>query len=140
MIALEEGLISVPEGISLKDFLSNSITFPDSLPKDELIELSTAVKIKAKKMPDYSSDKKGVPHLYDCVLAFTGPLFTMSREEAVEKVRECGGRVVSNVTPLVNYVVSNETESSNKKFVTAKKLGIRIINEEEFKHLLEGTF
>ena len=51
-----------------------------------------------------------------------------------------GGRVVSNVTPLVNYVVSNETESSNKKFVTAKKLGIRIINEEEFKHLLEGTF
>lgn len=39
MIALEEGLISVPEGISLKDFLSNSITFPDSLPKDELIEL-----------------------------------------------------------------------------------------------------
>jgi DNA ligase (NAD+) len=108
--------------------------------KDELIELSTAVKIKAKKMPDYSSDKKGVPHLYDCVLAFTGPLFTMSREEAVEKVRECGGRVVSNVTPLVNYVVSNEKESSNKKFITAKKLGIQIINEEEFKHLLEGTF
>ena len=108
--------------------------------KDELIELSTAVKIKTKKMPDYSSDKKGVPHLYDCVLAFTGPLFTMSREEAVEKVRECGGRVVSNVTPLVNYVVTNETESSNKKFVTAKKLGIQIINEEEFKHLLEGTF
>lgn len=108
--------------------------------KDELLELSTVVKIKAKKMPDYSGDKEGVPQLYDCVLAFTGPLFTMSREDAIEKVRECGGRVVSNVTPLVNYVVSNETESSNKKFVTAKKLGIRIINEEEFKHLLEGTF
>lgn len=38
-IALIEGLIEKPENISKKDFLYNEVTIPDTLPKDELIEL-----------------------------------------------------------------------------------------------------
>lgn len=38
-IALEEGLIKKPENVSKKDFLYNEVTLPDTLPKDELIEL-----------------------------------------------------------------------------------------------------
>jgi len=38
-IALREGLIEKPENISMKDFLANTVEIPDTLPKDELIEL-----------------------------------------------------------------------------------------------------
>lgn len=38
-IAMYEGLIEKPEDISMKDFVSNEVTLPDTLPKDELMEL-----------------------------------------------------------------------------------------------------
>lgn len=38
-IALYHGLIAKPENISMKDFLVTYVTLPDSLPKDELLEL-----------------------------------------------------------------------------------------------------
>ena len=38
-IALSEGLIEKPENISMKDFVKNTVEIPDTLPKDELIEL-----------------------------------------------------------------------------------------------------
>ena len=38
-IAMYHGLIEKPEYISMKDFVSNEVTLPDTLPKDELMEL-----------------------------------------------------------------------------------------------------
>ena len=38
-IAMYHGLIEKPEDISMKDFVSNEVTLPDTLPKDELMEL-----------------------------------------------------------------------------------------------------
>ena len=38
-ISLKEGLIQKPENISMKDFVRNEVEIPDTLPKDELIEL-----------------------------------------------------------------------------------------------------
>ena len=38
-ISLHHGLIQKPEDISMKDFLRNEVEIPDTLPKDELIEL-----------------------------------------------------------------------------------------------------
>lgn len=39
-ISLYHGLIEKPEDISMKDFLRNEVEIPDTLPKDELIELN----------------------------------------------------------------------------------------------------
>ena len=39
LIAEQEGLIVVPESISRKDFFTTEVNIPDTLPKDELIEL-----------------------------------------------------------------------------------------------------
>jgi len=39
LISLQENLISIPEGVTLKQFYYNEVTIPDSLPKDLLIEL-----------------------------------------------------------------------------------------------------
>ena len=38
-ISMQEGLIQKPENISMKDFLRNTVSLPDTLPKDELVEL-----------------------------------------------------------------------------------------------------
>lgn len=38
-IALQNGLIEKPEELSMKEFLHNEVTIPDTLPKDELMEL-----------------------------------------------------------------------------------------------------
>lgn len=38
-IGLQEGLIEKPDYISMRDFLANEVEIPDTLPKDELMEL-----------------------------------------------------------------------------------------------------
>ena len=38
-IALQEGLIEKPDDISMRDFVDNTVDIPDTLPKDELMEL-----------------------------------------------------------------------------------------------------
>lgn len=64
---------------------------------------------------------------------FTGALESLTREEAKRIVEELGGRVSSSVTKKTDYVVSGEDPGS--KLDTAKSLGIKIIDEEEFKKL-----
>ena len=39
LIGLQQGFITVPEGVTPKEFYKTDITFPDALPKDDLIEL-----------------------------------------------------------------------------------------------------
>ena len=65
---------------------------------------------------------------------FTGSLKDFTREEAKELVEEEGGKVASSVSRNVDYVVVGEKPGS--KYERAKELGIKIINEEEFKRLL----
>lgn len=38
-IAMQEGLIIKPDNISIRDFVKNTVKLPDTLPKDELMEL-----------------------------------------------------------------------------------------------------
>ena len=38
-IGIKEGLIVKPENVTMRDFLSNEVTVPDTLPKDQLLEL-----------------------------------------------------------------------------------------------------
>ena len=39
LIGLKEGLVEIPPNVSTRDFYINKVTFPDTLPKDYLIEL-----------------------------------------------------------------------------------------------------
>ena len=38
-IGIKEGLVKKPDNVTMRDFLSNEVTIPDTLPKDELLEL-----------------------------------------------------------------------------------------------------
>lgn len=66
---------------------------------------------------------------------FTGALKDFTREEAKELVEKQGGRVASSVSRNVDYVVVGESPGS--KYEKAKKLGLKIIGEEEFKKMIE---
>ena len=66
---------------------------------------------------------------------FTGELKTMTREEAELRVRELGGKEASSVSSKTSYVVAGEAPGS--KYEKARKLGVEILNEEEFLKLIE---
>jgi DNA ligase (NAD+) len=65
----------------------------------------------------------------------TGTLATMSRKEAEELVVSNGGKVSSSVSKKTSYVVAGESPGS--KLDAARKHGVRILSEDEFKALLD---
>ncbi|MEA1965398.1 MAG: BRCT domain-containing protein, partial [Candidatus Aerophobetes bacterium] len=67
---------------------------------------------------------------------FTGSLEHFTRDEAKGIVEGLGGRAVSSVSKNVDYVVIGENPGS--KYEKAKKLGVRILNEEEFDEMIKA--
>ena len=65
----------------------------------------------------------------------TGSLSSMSRDEAKEKLRSLGAVASESVSKVTNYVVAGENPGS--KYDKAKKLGIVVLNEDEFRKLLQ---
>ena len=64
----------------------------------------------------------------------TGTLPLMTREEATEKIETLGGHVTGSVSKKTDYVLAGAEPGS--KFDKAKELGVRIIDEAEFKKML----
>jgi DNA ligase (NAD+) len=64
----------------------------------------------------------------------TGTLPSMTREEATEKIEALGGHVSSSVSKKTDYILAGTEPGS--KFDKAKQLGVRIIDEAEFRKLL----
>ncbi|GJQ63898.1 MAG: DNA ligase [Melioribacteraceae bacterium] len=81
---------------------------------------------KAEPLSDLFNGKKFV---------LTGTLSGMTREEAKERIMNYGGSVVSSVSARTDYVLAGEKAGS--KLEKAKKLGVAIINEEEFNNMTE---
>jgi DNA ligase (NAD+) len=64
----------------------------------------------------------------------TGTLPSMTREEATEKIETLGGHVGGSVSRKTDYVLAGAEPGS--KFDKAKELGVRIIDEPEFRKML----
>ena len=67
----------------------------------------------------------------------TGTLESYSREQAAELVVSLGGSVSSSVSKKTDFVVAGVAPGS--KFDRARELGVKVINEEEFKRLVTGV-
>jgi DNA ligase (NAD+) len=65
----------------------------------------------------------------------TGTMQALSRDAAKEKIRALGGNISSSVSASTDYVVAGEKPGS--KFGKAKKLGVKILNEEEFLEMVK---
>jgi DNA ligase (NAD+) len=66
---------------------------------------------------------------------FTGGLEKMTREEAQELVVKLGGNYSSSVSKNTDYVVGGENPGS--KADKAKKLGVKMLSENEFQKLIK---
>ncbi len=66
---------------------------------------------------------------------FTGTLRRFSRREAAERVIALGGTVAETISARISYVVAGEAAGS--KLDRARKLGVTVLDEEQFLHLLE---
>lgn len=83
-------------------------------------------------------DAEKVEHkgpLRNKTFAFTGELSSMTREEAQSIVRKLGGHPSSSVSRNTDYVVVGTEPGS--KYEKAKKLGVKIISEDEFLKLIK---
>ncbi len=103
--------------------------FKDRRNKEFLDKLLERVKIK-------KYDKKiAGTKLRRLKFVLTGALESMSREEAKEKIKALGGEIAESVSSKTDYVVAGVDPGS--KYERAKKLGVKIINEQEFLKVLE---
>lgn len=65
----------------------------------------------------------------------TGTLASITRDEAAEKIRMAGGKTSSSVSKKTTYVVAGAEAGS--KLAKAQKLGVAILNEDQFVQLLK---
>jgi DNA ligase (NAD+) len=81
------------------------------------------VKVKGER-------EKGPKPFKDKTFVFTGGLTSYMRPEAEELVRKLGGSASSSVSKQIDFVVAGTEPGS--KFEKAKKLGVKILSEEEW--------
>ena len=84
----------------------------------------------------FSKDTPATPAAIKGSVCFTGALRTMSRGEASAKAAAAGYEVKSGVSKGLTYLVTNDPFSGSSKNEKAKKLGTKVITEDEFLALL----
>ncbi len=111
---------------SVKDFFSN----PRNL--NLLRRLRKAgIRLQREETAEKNYPLKGLSFV------FTGAMETMPRDEAATKVLERGAKVSSSVSRKTSYLVVGQNPGS--KYGKAKKLGIKILSEDEFLNLLKTS-
>ncbi len=123
-----EELISIPEvGPKVAESVLAFFRQPHNL---EVIE---ELKKAGLKMEEEEEEKKET-RLSGLSFVFTGGLKSLSRDKAKELVESLGGKVSSSVSSKTSYVVVGDQPGS--KYEKAKRLGVKILSEEEFLKLI----
>ena len=107
---------------SLKNFFKNKINLKVVLSLNKILTFEKNVK---KKTTGVFSDK---------ILMFTGKLNNISRAEAKSIVESNGGKIVSNVSKKLDYLVAGE-KPTPRKIKMANDLKIKILNQTDFEKI-----
>jgi DNA ligase (NAD+) len=126
-----EDLIRVPE-IGPEVAKSILLFFEQESTKELLAKLERAGVRYEKKAREVEEGVEKI--LAGKTFVFTGRIL-MPREDAKSLVERLGGKVASSVSKKTDYVVAGEEAGS--KLEQARKLGVKIINEEEFRELVK---
>ncbi len=137
--------------------ISKIIKYYQSLTLEELEKLSDIGPVVAKSIFDWFRDKRNIKllerleeagvkiilpekqksvkqNLTGKTFVLTGELASLSRDQAKQIIRERGGEVASSVSAKTDLVVAGAGPGS--KYDRAKKLGVKIIGEDDFKQLV----
>jgi len=100
------------------------------------LEVLEKLKEAGVKMEKEKKEVEVTQHLAGKSFVFTGALDSYTRKEASEQVRKYGGDVKSSVSSRTSYLVVGDNPGS--KYDQAQDLDVEILNEDEFKELIEG--
>ncbi|MDP2736296.1 MAG: NAD-dependent DNA ligase LigA, partial [bacterium] len=92
----------------------------------ELLARLAAAGVKVKSLKLSAKNAK----LAGKIFVLTGSLEKLTRDQAKAKIRELGGDISSSVSKNTDYVVAGSEAGS--KLEKAQKLGVKVIDEEEF--------
>lgn len=86
---------------------------------------------------NFESEKKEIKQNFfkDKTFVLTGTLSNFSRDDAGDRITKLGGKVTSSVSNNTDFLVVGENAGS--KLDKANKLGIKILNEDDFIKLLK---
>ncbi len=107
---------------SLKSFFSNKRNI------DIIIDLTKVLNVESQ-----NTNKNGV--LSNKTFMFTGKLDGISRAEAKSLIEKNSGITLSSVSKNLNYLIIGD-KPTKKKIDQAKKLGIKILTQNDLKELL----
>jgi DNA ligase (NAD+) len=126
-----DDFIKIPEfGEKMAESLV--IFFKQDQTEDTINKLKNAgVNLKSKSKEKTSDNK-----FQGLTFVLTGTLENLKRNEAAEIIRNFGGKVSGSVSKKTDYVLAGEEAGSKLK--KAKELGIKIIDENEFKQMIEN--
>jgi len=79
-------------------------------------------------------ENRKIQRLQEKQFVLTGTLKDFTRSQAKNIINQLGGRVAGSVSKNTNYVVVGEDPGS--KYQKARELGVNLINEEEFKRII----
>lgn len=127
MSAEKEEILEI-EGFG--EIMADAVTEYFSLPQTKnLIERLIISGLNTKNLAEIKDERfKGM------TFVLTGALSLYTRDEASEIIEQFGGKTSSSVSKKTSIVLAGEDAGS--KLRKATELGIRIINEEEFKSMI----
>jgi DNA ligase (NAD+) len=91
---------------------------------------------KAGVKPTVEPRKKSDSAIAGTTWVITGTL-SQPRDQIAEMIRERGGKVSGSVSKKTNYLLAGEEAGS--KLDKAKKLGVKIIGETDFRRLISSS-
>ena len=117
------------DGIGQTQINSLELFFKNTTNIKILDKLKKVVKINSVK------EKKNNGKLYNKSFLITGKLNGISRSEAKSLIENNSGKILSNVNKKLDFLITGE-KPTPKKVNLAQELKIKIINQDEFKKLL----
>lgn len=85
---------------------------------------------QAEEKKENDNTQKSLENITVCI---TGKLNLYKNRAALQaEIEAAGGKVSSSVSKNTNYLINNDNTSTSSKNLTAKKLGVNIITEQEF--------
>ena len=112
----------------------NYIYFGAEDPKKNWDERVEKLKSAGINMTDEEENTKNDLRFEGKTFVLTGTLSEFTRKEASDIIESFGGKTSSSVSKQTDYVLAGEEAGS--KLDKAKKLGIKVITEEEFRGMI----